>query len=259
MLDNEYSKELAFMKKIIRETFLSYVPQDYSSDILTEKKQSFDLVTSVDKNIETTLIQKIKDEFPDDSILSEEFNSTEIISGRTWTIDPIDGTCNMAKQIPQFGIQMSFVVDGEITCSTIYTITGELFYALKGCGAFLNDTRLFSQPHELEMSVASFGDFPHSSKDNSDKTLAAVAKLKDRIMKIRFFGAACLDYCYLASGRTDIVFMYTKNPWDIFPGILLCSEAGCKVCGMNGEEYSLNSTGVIATNNEQLLKIVLSE
>ncbi len=257
MQREEYSDEMQFMLDVINEAAeKAKILTDSGKRI--EKKSSYDLVTSVDQNVESFLIGEIRKKYPSDSILSEEFNSRTVVQKRTWTIDPIDGTCNLANSIPQYSIQMSFVADGVITCSAIRTCTGDLFYAQKGNGAYCNGTRTVSMPRELSMSIASFGDFPHSSREASDMTLRAVAALKDKIMKIRFFGAASLDYGYLASGRTDMVVMYTRNAWDIYPGILLCREAGCTVCGMDGQPYNPSSPGVIATNNEELLELVLN-
>lgn len=255
----QYQEEFEYMKSIIVDVFDSTIKLEYySKPIEKEKKTSFDLVTSIDKCIEKELINRIISKYPNDVILSEEFHNDSIITGRTWTIDPIDGTCNMANLIPQFGIQLSFVVNKEIICSSIYTINGELFSAYKGSGAYLNDNLITSNPKELEFCIASFGDFPHSSKEKSDICLATVSALKDKIMKIRFFGAASLDFCYLAAGRTDLVFIYSRKPWDLFPGILLCREAGCSVLGLDGNDYTIDSPGVIASNNKQLVSIVRS-
>lgn len=259
MEHNAYNDEMQFMLQVIQDAFDQFGNINTIAHAMIEMKNPYDLVTSIDKTIEEYLIGKIRERFPSDTILSEEFHSQELFMHRTWTIDPIDGTCNMANSVPQYGIQLSFVVDGEITCAAIRTCTSELFSAQKGHGAFCNGKRIESKPRALNLSVASFGDFPHSNRENSDMTLKAVGKLKDIIMKIRFFGAACLDYAYLAAGRTDLVFMYTKNAWDLYPGILLCQEAGCTVCGMDGSPYTPSSPGVIATNNEKLLEILLND
>lgn len=252
-----FCEELVFMQEVINETFRVFNISSGSKDSEVEKKGSYDLVTSLDKEIEKYLIERINEKFFKDSVLSEEFNSQESLQNRTWTIDPIDGTCNMANHIPQYSIQMSFVKNGVVTCSAIKTCSGDLYVAQKDGGAYCNGLRIYSKPRDLKESIASFGDFPHSSKGKSDLTLNAIARIKDQIMKIRLFGAASLDYCYLASGKTDLVFMFTKNAWDIFPGMLLCEEAGCHIYGMDGKPYSLESEGVIATNNDQLFRLVM--
>lgn len=259
MKHKSYIEELHFICETINMLFAKYEYGQQVNHLSVENKGSFDLVTSADMEIEDAFIKRIHEAYPTDTILSEEFHSSEIIHGRTWTIDPIDGTCNMANGIPQYGIQVCLIDKGERVCSAIRTCTGELFTAMKGGGAFYNGTRIYSEPRELKKCVASFGDFPHSSKERSDDTLQAINAVKDSIMKVRLFGAACLDYAYLAAGRTDLVFMYTQNPWDIYPGILLCEEAGCHVYGMDGKPYTDSSLGVIATNNDRLAELVIGK
>ena len=97
-----YTKELSFITEKIKEAyglFGAAGPKDVRS------KCAFDLVTEVDVNIERFLTDAILAAFPGDKIHAEELSSSQEIVGRTWVIDPIDGTCNFAHGIPTYGIQ----------------------------------------------------------------------------------------------------------------------------------------------------------
>ena len=97
-----YTNELNFITEKIKEAYNRFAaagPNDVRS------KSAFDLVTEVDVNVETFLTQAIEEAFPGDRIHAEELSSSQTIEGRTWVIDPIDGTCNFAHNIPIYGIQ----------------------------------------------------------------------------------------------------------------------------------------------------------
>ena len=112
-----YQKELAFITGKIREAsrqFAASGPKDVRS------KSAFDLVTEVDVNIERFLTESILAAFPGDKIHAEELSSQQTITGRTWVIDPIDGTCNFAHGIPTYGIQCCLFDGGEPRMAVIF-------------------------------------------------------------------------------------------------------------------------------------------
>jgi len=69
------------------------------------------------------------------------------------------------------------------------------------------------------------------------------------------FGAASIDFAFVASGKTDGAVIFTRNKWDIAPGILLCREAGAMIMDLNGE-YSNNSNVVIAVATNDLYQVI---
>ena len=112
-----YTKELNFITEKIKEAYGLYAvsgPQDIRS------KSAFDLVTEVDVNIEKHRTDAILAAFPGDKIHAEEMSSTQEITGRTWVIDPIDGTNNFAHDIPTFGIQCCLFDGGEPRMAVIW-------------------------------------------------------------------------------------------------------------------------------------------
>ena len=106
-----------------------------------------DFVSAADKKSEKIIIDELLKSNPDYGILSEE--SGEINKknkDNRWIIDPIDGTSNFLNGIPQFSISIGYEENGEIICGMIFDpIKNEMFFAEKGCGAFLNNSRIESQ------------------------------------------------------------------------------------------------------------------
>lgn len=250
-----YSEELEFIKTRMSEAFAEYG----AIDMHTAQKSAFDLVTDIDINIEKRLTAALHAQYPADRIHGEEFSSNEAVSGRTWTIDPIDGTCNMAHGSKLYGMQCSLIDCGEIVLGVVYLPhLGEWIYASKGSGCYCNGKKItVDGGTEINNAIVSFGDYPHGKDDFFGKLEhTAIARLYPRIAKIRMFGAACMDFAFVAQGRTHGTVVITKNLWDIAPGIIICREAGATVTNLRGLPYELGDDGVVAAANADISALV---
>ena len=249
-----YGTELKFIKEQMRRAFDAYGAIPFN----TAQKSAFDLVTDVDKNIEKAVSAAIAERFPTDKILGEEFSFAQSITGRTWTIDPIDGTCNMASGSKLYGMQCSLIDGGDIVAAAVYLPhLGEWICAEKGKGCFVNDRRVTVDPSATpNNAIISFGDYPHGKERVAEIQHKAIGALYPVIAKIRMFGAACMDFSFAAQGRTHGTVVITKNLWDIAPGILLCREAGATVTDLKGLSYRFGADGVIVAANAELAELV---
>ena len=100
-------------------------------------------VTESDIIVEKMLIEKIRDVYPTDNFVTEEFNNENTIQDRTWIIDPIDGTTHYMKNSIFWGVQLAFVDKGEIKFSIISIPNlNEFYYAIKGKGVYKNHKKL---------------------------------------------------------------------------------------------------------------------
>ena len=251
-----YNKEINFIVNKIREGYELFGVGSPNTII---QKSGFDLVTEVDKNIEAFISDEIKKCFPDDNILGEEISNNSKIIGRTWTIDPVDGTVNMASGIRLYGIQCSLVENETIVVAAIYLpLFDEMITAVKGEGCYLNGKRVnVNSNYQINNAIVSFGDYPHKAGSRiSDWQHCAIKKLYSTVAKIRMFGAACIDFSYVASGKTEGAVVITNNLWDIAPGILVCREAGAVVLDLNGNEYSIGNDGVIVGADASMARLL---
>lgn len=245
--------KLNFMITTIQNAYKKFGVLDKNSLV---DKAAYDLVTSTDFNIEAYIIDQIKQAYPTDRILSEETNSSTVVEGCTWTIDPIDGTYNMANGLKIYGIQCAVYVDGKLDLAAMYLPhLDELYCAKAGCGAYLNGEKIQSKAAPLDHCIVSFGDFPHSRPVDTERELRLISSLVPQIARIRMFGAACADFAFVAAGKTHGTVLFTKNKWDIAPGILICQEAGAFVRGVNGE-YDEHSEVVVAAASEELCNAI---
>lgn len=250
-----YTKELNFITEKIKEAYSRFAlsgPQDVRS------KSAFDLVTEVDVNIERFLTDAISAAFPGDKIHAEELSSSQEITGRTWVIDPIDGTCNFAHGIPTYGIQCCLFDDGEPRMAVIYLPRqNELYTAMEGQGCFLNGEKVsVDKSVTADTAVISIGDFTHKSDRLAALQYKAVGYLYPRVSKLRMYGAASVDYAWFVSGRLAATIFTTRNLWDIAPGILMSREAGAIIMGLDGQPYNYSKEGIMLAANEEIATLM---
>lgn len=244
-------KELEFLKRILPLAYSRFC----GSDVVVSEKAAFDVVTNVDKSIELYFAEELKKVFPDDALLGEEFSSQQEATGRTWTLDPIDGTYNFSIGSRLFGVQAAFMDDGEVIASVIYLPKfGELYEATKGGGAFCNGVRLSVSDRKPCESIVSFGDLPHPRPHDAKEQGRMMQNAYSSIARLRMYGAACVDFANLASGKTEGVVLFTKNKWDLCPGILLSKEAGALLLTPDGEPYRYDSRGIVACNCREIFE-----
>jgi len=105
-----------------------------------------DFVSAADIQSEKILINELSRAYPDYDILAEEagfIKNSKTNSGMKWVIDPLDGTTNFLFGIPHFAISIALQKDGETLSGIVYNpITDDLFWAVRGKGAYCNNKRL---------------------------------------------------------------------------------------------------------------------
>jgi myo-inositol-1(or 4)-monophosphatase len=115
-------------------------------------------VTTADLAADRILHEQLLAAFPGDGWLSEETLDDPARLGwpRVWVVDPLDGTREFVKGIPEFAISVALVVAGRVVLGLVHNpISGELFHALRGGGAHLDgQAHLFNQPRPQASSPA---------------------------------------------------------------------------------------------------------
>lgn len=222
-------------------------------------KQQSDYVTEVDRAAEATIIETLRDAYPNHAFLAEETGSSGE-SDYQWIIDPLDGTTNFIHGFPQYAISIAQAYKGQLMHAVVYDPSrNELFTASKGAGAFLNEKRIrVSKRTKLDESLIGTG-FPYRMFDHADAYMAIFKDLTRRTAGLRRPGAASLDLAYVACGRLDGFWEFGLSPWDMAGGCLLISEAGGLVGDLAGEATHLVTGNIVAGNPKifaQLLQVI---
>lgn len=228
---------------------------------VSKKGSASDFVTAADIKAEQTLFELLTKARPGYSFLGEERGLIEgTDKTHTWIVDPLDGTTNFIHGIPHFAVNIALERDGAVVAGVTYNpITGDLFWAEKGRGAFLGAERrlrVAARKH-LDDSVLATG-IPFLGKPGHAVFLKELHQISQRVAGVRRFGAAALDLAWVAAGRFDGYWERGLKPWDCAAGMLLVSEAGGKVTNLDGEGDVLG-TGAICAANLELHPLILEK
>ncbi len=229
----------------------SIIRELYSKPHTIRKKGAIDLVTEADVAAETAIISSLQEDAPGIEILAEESagERQEMVAGRAWIIDPLDGTTNFAHGFPYFGVSIA-LVDGERPILGVVhcPMQDELFAAAAGAGSWLNGDRVrVSETAFLLEALVGTG-FPYDIHSHLDTILEDLRSILPKVRDIRRAGAAAVDLAYLACGRLDGFWEIGLKPWDTAAGWLLVTEAGGELSDFGGAPFSPFQPEILASN-----------
>ncbi len=226
-----------------------------------QEKAPKDLVTDVDLLCEEFMINEIRERYPNDAILSEERGGEISSTGRTWLLDPLDGTANFSRANPIFCACVSVVEGDEVKHAAVAAPRlGDVYHARLGGGAFRNSK---GETHPLQ--VGDTDKLEHAFV-GADVTFLSAGKhhRKEGILEVfrscwqlRSLGSAGVRGAWLAAGYLDVSIGTRNTAWDYAPTALLVSEAGGRVTDLAGDRWFFDSDGLLAANNEALHEEVL--
>jgi histidinol-phosphatase len=201
-------------------------------------------VTQADREAERVITEVLGRAFPGHGFLGEEFGAAGPSETR-WIIDPIDGTKNFVRHVPIWATLIALEEHGEITVGVVHNpVTGDLYTARRGGGAFLNGERV---------DVSDEGDLSRAFLVHAGlRTVRAAGRwteflrLVDATDRQRGFGDY-LGYGLVAEGKVEIYAELDLKPWDLAPCKLLVEEAGGRFTDWDGNPTIYTGTA-LATN-----------
>ena len=214
-------------------------------------KNNKTFVTSADLKANKILTDELMHARPTYSLLSEE--SAEVKgtdSEYRWIIDPLDGTSNYMHGFPHWAISIALEKNKEIVAAVTYDpVKNELFWAEKGCGAFVNDKKI------RVSGKKSLVDLLISCGHMDDSSMKLISTYQN---SIRRTGSMTLDMAYVAAGRIDLMFSAYKknNVWDVAAGMLLVKEAGGVIASKDGAITNEYNEVSIITNIDVLSSLM---
>ena len=239
---------LEFAKKIAKDAgniILKYFNMD---DNGSSYKGDKTIVTLADKEINSYLIEKVKEKFPEHSVDGEEENFGE--SNYVWVCDPVDGTAMYARHIPIAVFSLALVVDGTPIIGVVYdAFTDNLYTGIKGKGAFKNEKKINVNDILLDdmRSVSNFDMWPESTYNMYDA-------IRDLGQKTYFVsvGSVIRACMCVASGEFNLAIFpgTTHKNCDIAAVKVIVEEAGGKVTDLfgNDQRYDKSINGAIISN-----------
>lgn len=241
------------------------VLQAYANDrasLIIDTKSKNDLVSQADREAEQVIIEILKQETPEFSIVAEESGRSKFTGPASWYIDPLDGTTNYLHGIPQYAISLGLIAHpglrvGDNTVLTeptpIVSIVydpnrEEMFTATYQGGAQLNGHSIFcSQSTSLADSLIGTG-MPFRDFSFEKQYMPMLDDALHLSRGVRRLGSAALDLAWVACGRYDAYWEMALAPWDVAAGTLLVREAGGKAEDLLGLQSWPEKGYVIAAN-----------
>ncbi|PHQ79460.1 MAG: histidinol-phosphatase [Coxiella sp. (in: Bacteria)] len=212
-----------------------------------EIKPDLSPVSIVDKICEDAIISMLHDAFPNDGFLGEETGATDGTSGRTWIIDPLDGTRPYLKGIPTYSVLIA-LVEGAQPIVGVMQLPGlnEVYYAAKGQGAFCNGNPIHvSNVSKLEDAYGSA--YGHIKRMHDPLGKAVIAAMYHWDFAMGFMDA--YTYGCIASGKLDVCLNLSDKPWDCAAAACIIKEAGGQYSDIDGNESIFNGSFVISNGH----------
>ena len=256
------SANLNIMMKAARKAGRSLV-KDFREveNLQVSMKGAGDFVSKADLAAEEILKEELRTARPNYGWLAEEGGEEDGEDPtRRWIVDPLDGTTNFLHGLPHWAVSIALEHKGQIVAGVVYDAAkDEMYFAEKGSGAFMNDSRLrVSGRRQLIEAVFATG-LPFGGRSDLPETLKELARLMPTCAGVRRFGSAALDLAYVAAGRYDGYWERRLNAWDLAAGLLIVREAGGLVEPLTEGGDILGDGEIICANEHmfpQLAKII---
>jgi len=228
----------------------SILKKRYGMDNSVKVKGRRNIVTEADLMSEKRIIDILKEEFPEHSILSEEAGASGTEREYTWIIDPLDGTNNYYFGIPFFCVNIALTRRGEVVMGLTYDpMRKEMFYSVKGKGVYLNRKKV-KVSDVSQMAKASVGIDVGYVPERSAEMLDIAGRIWSQVHCTRLLGSSCLGLAYVASGRLSLYFHKYLYPWDMASGILMVREGGGEMINFDKKPATIDDSAIIAANKK---------
>ena len=225
-----------------------------------------DAVSYVDKRSEEIIVQGLSKLLPQSKFFTEEATAEQVSIDQAmqeellWIVDPLDGTTNFIHGIPLFGVSVALMMKGDLVVGCVYEPNrDEMFSAIKGRGAKLNDSKIQVSPvNDFGQALFCTG-FPYNEFSRVDNYLAIVKHIIRNSHGLRRMGSASVDLSYVACGRLEGFFERSLKPWDVAAGALIVQEAGGYVSDFQGgENWLWHNDSIVAASklHKDLVNVV---
>lgn len=236
-----------------------------STEKNAKDKGVFDFVTNIDTEVETFVKAELVKVGLDYEFISEEHYDNPLLDKVTyWVLDPIDGTTNYINNLNSSAVALCLVEDGVEQLGIVYNpFNKELFTAIRGEGAYLNNKRIqVSTDESIKRNLCFFG-VPCDRTKLKD-VFNYVHTISSLFGDCKRLGPASIDICGVACGRATCYIELNLKKWDILAGKLILEEAGGLLVDINGDTVDItkDSFSIIACTKDvqkRILKLYKDE
>ncbi|MBN9643655.1 inositol monophosphatase family protein [Corynebacterium mendelii] len=191
-----------------------------------------DVVTEADKAAEYFVATALTELRPNDGLLGEEGAAAPPRSGRTWVIDPVDGTYNFTSGSDYWCSALALVEGDpadpdEILVGAVHRpIPGITWLKKPGSPTLRNGQPVAHPLAERPADAVSVGTYLHPSRMGNDRIRLPWLAVVEDFACLRMAGAASVDLAGISEGRIGGWLQHSVHDWDWLPGRALVEGAG---------------------------------
>jgi myo-inositol-1(or 4)-monophosphatase len=213
-------------------------------------------VTTADFDADSEIKRLLRSSFPEYGWLSEETadNSDRLSCRRVWIVDPLDGTKEFIKGIPEFVIAIALAEEGRPILGVTYNpIKREMFWCAQRSGCYMIDGTAFpgcpleqldSQSQHVHVTTTPALEEATVLASRSETSRGEWKRYEGKL-RVNPIGSVAYKLALVAAGRADATFTRTpKSEWDIASGAALIVEAGGRITDIDGTEMRFNKPSV---------------
>ena len=208
--------DLDFLIEVVKQAS-QIISEDFE---VNAKGDDGDLVTNLDYEVEKFIIDKIKQNYPDFDIISEEFNSGCKLSENCFAIDPIDGTITFAHGCAEWAIQVACVRNHKTSAAVIYAPKLNELYSADEEKAYLNGKEIHIKNLPIKNCLYEI---------NGKNRLSAFKRMMPYTKNYRRMGSTSVAFSCVAAGRFGGVIFRNDTVWDYLPGLHISKMAGAYI------------------------------
>jgi fructose-1,6-bisphosphatase/inositol monophosphatase family enzyme len=194
--------------------------------IEAQRKSSVsDVVTAADRAAEALVVRRLAEDRPDDGVLGEEGAARDGTSGRTWVIDPVDGTYNFVSGLSWWCSAIALTDGDDLVLGAVYHPHEDALYV---GGPGLPTTRNGEPLPALEdrpVTESCLTTYLHPPFYGG-AVGEAFGRVVARVATLRMLGSGSMDLAAIAQGQLQVSCQHSVPPWDRLPGVALVLGAG---------------------------------
>ncbi|MBQ7503575.1 inositol monophosphatase [bacterium] len=231
-LTNFYTKRLEIVKRTLSEA--AEIAMRLFGKVSGTGKNDGTFVTQADGEVERYILQKLQENFPEDTVVGEETGVHEHASPYMWSVDPIDGTAAYLCRMPFWGISVGMIKDGLPVLGAVYLpVLDELYYAADKCGAYM-ESKIWGL-QKLDIREADLSQKEHLILIPSTFHHNYVLSSK---RKARSLGSCVANALMVARGDASCAFANSYH-WDLAGCLSILLEAGGCVRRLDGKDFRI--------------------
>jgi 3'(2'), 5'-bisphosphate nucleotidase len=196
--------------------------------------------THVDKGSQELILAYLAERFPEDGRCAEESSAGSNVSGRsgrTWVVDPIDGTRGFVMKNGEFSVMIALIVGHfPVVGVVLEPVTGRMTYATDGGGCWVRTGDESPARCRVTTTAEPVGCTLIQSRPKPKNVPTPAVQAVQPGVVLQMYSAG-LKLAAVARGDGDVyVNDYgVFHDWDICAGHILVTEAGGRVTGLRGE------------------------